>query len=101
MRRRGESRSDKFQAPGNALFDANRVLQGQVRFMHDGWHITDTCLHNHGKDGKTVRYLKGHRCVFCCYEDNRKARMKREHEDSCMVEIDHAMERRQADDDLW
>lgn len=85
----------------SALLDAKNVLRGEVHRMHDGWHLADTCKHNHGKDGKTVRYVRGNRCLFCCYEAKRKSKFKKTQDNSRMVEIDHVIDRRQEEADLW
>ena len=77
---------------------AMRVLRGRAE-LPDHLTVTDTCIHDHGQDGKTVRYVKSRQCIFC----HREYLQKKQAEDgSCMVEIDRIKERQKTDDeDLW
>ena len=75
-----------------------RALRG-LAGLPDHLVITDTCLHDHGYDGKTVRNVKNRQCIFC----HREYLQKKQAEDgSCMVKIDRIKRRQTTDDeDLW
>ena len=62
--------------------------------MPEQYRIGSDCTHNHGFNGKTIRYKTTGTCIVCARDNSKKSRRKEfeKKPHSVLIDIDHKLE---------